>query len=442
LKHKFRFMGNNNNNDNNNENQRSANDEGSIDDASVDSLSLPSDVSSDREDYPYELLIAEANQHAEMAQQQRQLAKNRQQTALDEAHLPHDSRRFVFCCSHASLYVKALTIFFFFSYCIICDYAQNLELPHFGAGQPQDIYYFSAITVNIFGVTDVTKKPMTMLAFGYTEDQGGKGGNNVASLILKALRELGWIKQDGSTGKQLTIILDNCGGQNKNNFVLRLAPWLVECKLFKKVEIIFYVRGHTKNACDRLFNQLKLRYHRHQTYTMRQLVDLLNTSLNITFKETSAEDFMDYGAMLDKFYKKFPAGTIQQNHIFWVEDSNATKIYTKRSDEADVEEIDIKAQLKMEIDSRNCKTTASLRFQPLVLEKLSRWRCIPSFASSSQRNFGTKYAQGLLSRFWKILKKQGVKRPKPGVKRPKLMAEGGEGDEGWERGIFCGCWQP
>jgi hypothetical protein len=99
---------------------------------------------------------------------------------------------------------------------------------------------------------------MTMLAFGYTEDQVGKGGNNVESLILKVLHELGWIKQDGSTGKQLSIILDNCGGQNKNNLVLSLAPWLVESKLFKKVENIFYVRGHTKNACYRLFNQLKL----------------------------------------------------------------------------------------------------------------------------------------------------------------------------------------
>jgi hypothetical protein len=184
---------------------------------------------------------------------------------------------------------------------------------------------------------------MTMLAYGYTEDQGGKGGNNVASLIVKALRELGWIKEDGSTGKQLTIILDNCGGQNKNNFVLRLAPWLVETKLFKKVEIIFYVRGHTKNACDRLFNQLKLRYHKSQTYTMRQMVDILNASPNITFKEARGEDFFDYGGMLDKFYKKFPGGTIQRNHVFWVDDSNPTTMYTKISDEAEVETINLKA---------------------------------------------------------------------------------------------------
>jgi len=181
-----------------------------------------------------------------------------------------------------------------------------------------------------------------MLAYGYTEDKGGKGGNNVASLIIKALRELGWMKEDGSTGKQLSIILDNCGGQNKNNFVLRLALWLVERSYFKKVEIIFYIRGHTKNACDRLFNQLKMHYHRRQIFTMGQMVETLNYSPNITFKEARATDFFDYGGLFDIFYDKFPPSKIQQNHIFWVEDVDPTKMYLKRSDEADFEKIDFK----------------------------------------------------------------------------------------------------
>jgi hypothetical protein len=77
--------------------------------------------------------------------------------------------------------------FLFCSYCLIGDYAQNLELPHFGAEQPHDIYYFSALTVNIFGLADVTKFPTTMHAYGYLEDKGGKGGNNVASLLIKGV---------------------------------------------------------------------------------------------------------------------------------------------------------------------------------------------------------------------------------------------------------------
>jgi hypothetical protein len=40
--------------------------------------------------------------------------------------------------------------------------------------------------------------------------------------------------------------------------------------------------------------------------------------------------------MFDEFYEKFPPSTIQQNHVFWVEEENPTKMYLKRSDEADV----------------------------------------------------------------------------------------------------------
>jgi len=38
-----------------------------------------------------------------------------------------------------------------------------------------------------FGLADVTKFPTTMHAYGYLEDKGGKGGNNVASLLIKGV---------------------------------------------------------------------------------------------------------------------------------------------------------------------------------------------------------------------------------------------------------------
>ena len=107
-----------------------------------------------------------------------------------------------------------------------------------------------------FGVADATHTPERLLAYGYTEGDGAKGGNNVASLMMRALRDLNWLV-DGRCGKRLSIIMDNCAGQNKNGHVLRLALWLVELQYFQSVEFIFYVRGHTKNMCDRMFNLLK-----------------------------------------------------------------------------------------------------------------------------------------------------------------------------------------
>ena len=242
-------------------------------------------------------------------------------------------------------------VFLFCSYCLIGDYAQNLELPHFGAEQPQDIYYFSALTVNVFGLADVTKLPTTMHAYGYLEDKGGKGGNNVASLLIKGLHDLGWI-HEGTTGKHLSIILDNCGGQNKNNYVLRLALWLVERSYFHNVDIIFYIRGHTKNACDRLFSQLKKRYHRQQIFIMDQLVDVLNFSPNVHFQEVQAHDFFDYGEMLDYFYKKFPNGTIQNNHVFSVSSEHPTKMIVKTTDAADPVEMDFRLATNVNDNNR------------------------------------------------------------------------------------------
>ncbi len=70
-----------------------------------------------------------------------------------------------------------------------------------------------------------------MLAYEYTEDQGGKGGNNVASLVMRGLQDLGWIKSN-RMGNQLYINMDNCRGQNKIKFVLHLALMLVELQHF------------------------------------------------------------------------------------------------------------------------------------------------------------------------------------------------------------------
>ena len=70
--------------------------------------------------------------------------------------------------------------------------------------------------------------------------------NNVSSLMLEEIKK--HILEQNSPGKELTIIMDNCGGQNKNNMVLRLSVLLVELGYFDKVNFVFYIVGHTKNA--------------------------------------------------------------------------------------------------------------------------------------------------------------------------------------------------
>jgi hypothetical protein len=81
----------------------------------------------------------------------------------------------------------------------------------------------------------------------YAEDEGKKGANNVASLFMRVLRSRGCLRE-ADPAWCLTLIFDNCGGQNQNNTVLQMAPYLVEKGYFHQVNIIFYVRGHTNNV--------------------------------------------------------------------------------------------------------------------------------------------------------------------------------------------------
>ena len=82
----------------------------------------------------------------------------------------------------------------------------------------------------------------------------------MASLIVKTLRDMN-ILRENNPGGELNIIFDNCTGQNKNNTVLKLAMWLKEMGYFMQVNFVFLIVGHTKNACDCLFNSLKHQYH-------------------------------------------------------------------------------------------------------------------------------------------------------------------------------------
>ena len=78
--------------------------------------------------------------------------------------------------------------------CIVMDYSQNAGLPQFGDSQAGPTYYYSPITINIFGIIDTSMKGGRPNIFVYHEGQGGKGGNNVASLLMLYLRYKGLLK--------------------------------------------------------------------------------------------------------------------------------------------------------------------------------------------------------------------------------------------------------
>ena len=108
-----------------------------------------------------------------------------------------------------------------------------------------------------------------MNAYIWREFDGARGANNIVSCLLKDLKLCGCFQ--GPNYGELTYIADNCGGQNKNKIVMRFLMWLVENRIFPQAKIVFLVKGHTKNAADRMFNLLKLSYHKRNIFTYDEM---------------------------------------------------------------------------------------------------------------------------------------------------------------------------
>ena len=90
------------------------------------------------------------------------------------------------------------------------DFCQNIQLPSHKKDQPGKTYFFVPLNIFVLGIVDCNSKKDHLHAYMYTEAEGGKGGNLVASLIMKYLFDRGLL--DGQQRYKLTIIMDNCSG--------------------------------------------------------------------------------------------------------------------------------------------------------------------------------------------------------------------------------------
>eukprot|EP00536_Pseudo-nitzschia_multiseries_P016458 jgi/Psemu1/46293/gm1.46293_g len=151
-------------------------------------------------------------------------------------------------------------------------------------GVPGGTYYMTPLTVPILGHVDCSITRGRLDAYIYHEGIDGKGGDNVASLIMMNLRQKGYLK-DTSCGAELNIVMDNCQGQNKNNMVIHLALLLVEVRYFKK------------------------------------LATALETHGQISVTEVKDGNSKKIDAFLNVFYKKIQKGAVQPGHIFTVKQS-------------------------------------------------------------------------------------------------------------------------
>ena len=289
---------------------------------------LPLGIAQDEEAWKgMESLVERAADHVRAAQAMRRAIKEREMESqqLYDSNVEHESM----------------------SYTVVIDYAQNLDVPHFGGQQPGETYYYSPKSVYVFGVCDMWLRPTQLYAYCYEEETGKKGGNNVASLLMLHLHSRGLlpVNEDSTPrkGKKLTVACDNCGGQNKNNMVIRMANYLVEKGHFEEVEFLFFIKGHTKNACDRCFNLMKIRFHNQNVYTFdaekddKSLMRIVSSCQDFHPVKVTEDNFRDWDtSLLNRLYTRFKDGVVSTNHSFNVSNRNGATTVQVKLDEDEV----------------------------------------------------------------------------------------------------------
>jgi hypothetical protein len=130
----------------------------------------------------------------------------------------------------------------------------------------------------------------------------------------------------GKKVSEINFIMDNCAGQNKNRMVIRLLFVLVKLKLCFKATMVFLVKGHTKNDCDRMFNLMKQAYRKTNCYTPKQLMEFVAQSN----EDVELVDVMQSGGFKDwdKYQNKYMKApdSIQNYHVFQVNARNSNRL--------------------------------------------------------------------------------------------------------------------
>ena len=108
-------------------------------------------------------------------------------------------------------------------------------------------------------------------------DNFPKDPNMSATILLETLKELQSmeeIKVQGGLPRKLYLQLDNCGGENKNSFLMTFVAILVHFGVFEKIKVSFLMVGHTHEDIDQFFSRLSVLWNPTDMYSIPQLLEV------------------------------------------------------------------------------------------------------------------------------------------------------------------------
>ena len=137
--------------------------------------------------------------------------------------------------------------------------------------QPGPIYFKTPRKCGLFGV--ICEGLPRQVNFIIDEASStGKGANTTISYVHYYFKKHGL----GETDVHLNV--DNCAGQNKNNYFLWHLAWRTMMNLHHSITYSFLVAGHTKFAPDRCFGLIKKAYKVNYVSSLYEFARLVETS--------------------------------------------------------------------------------------------------------------------------------------------------------------------
>ena len=156
--------------------------------------------------------------------------------------------------------------------------------------------------------------------------------NNIASCLLRWINEKGCYSQSyGNNHKvlKISIFVDNCGDQNKNNVMIRFLNMIKKGGFFGTVSLHLYIKINRNNDCYHAFNSLKVMYRKQNIFTFEKCCEILNARNNVEVIQMFHEIFFDLESLLNDFYDRPYLKTVNSNHVFQVKNSHHTLVIVK-----------------------------------------------------------------------------------------------------------------
>ncbi|EGZ22429.1 hypothetical protein PHYSODRAFT_249657 [Phytophthora sojae] len=223
---------------------------------------------------------------------------------------------------------------------IVMDFSQNLTIPSVTT-TPSQWYFCSLLAVNVFGIFYENEGVQTN--YVYDEFVSGKGSDQINLMLQHFIRTV--LLPAGK--KHLIVYADNCSGQNKNNHVIKFFLTQVQMGVFDRIDYKFFVKGHTKNSCDRGFGHIRRHVGRADCWTMDHIF------------------FKSYKPLVTELYKKLVG--VQQYQIFRMETAKPGVVQCKKGPDDEPVEQD----LRRKVDGVLTESTMVERMLTHFLEDLS-----------------------------------------------------------------------